>query len=184
MTYRKGPTSLQTQPPGNGACQLGGRQKIITWYVKSRSIGYDGGVRVQAAFIAVTCVAVFLVACAAGSVESDLLGRVEGFFEAVLTGDAAALDDYISDSCREKAEFLESVGAAPAFETADVRLPEGSFSFDLGGGVVVAKRVRDSQPLLLNGEPLEDDPSNDIPLKLVEEAGVWRVENCGAYVSE
>ena len=107
-----------------------------------------------------------------------------GFFEATLTGDAAALDDYISDSCSQKDEFLESVGAAPVFETADVWLPEGAFSFDIEGAVAVAKRIQDSQPLLVNGEPLEDDPSNDIPLKLVEERGVWRVENCGEYVSD
>ena len=104
--------------------------------------------------------------------------------EAVLSGDATALDDYVSDSCPEKAEFLELVGAAPVFEAADVWLPEGAFSFDIEGPVAVAKRIQDSQPLLVNGEQLTDDPSNDIPLKLVEEDGIWRVENCGAYVSE
>ncbi len=146
------------------------------------SFSYDG--LVKALFILLALAAALLVACNVDNTEKQLQARLEGFFEAVLEGDAAALGDYISDSCAKKAEFLESVGAAPVFESADVRLPEGAFSFDVGGGVAVAKRVRDSQPLLVNGETLEDDPSNDTPLKLVEEAGVWRVENCGAYVSE
>ena len=130
------------------------------------------------------CATALLVACADDSLEGELRSRVGGFLGAVLSGDAATLDDYVSESCSKKAEFLESVGAAPVFEAADVRLPEGAFSFDIEGPVAVAKRIQDSQPLLLNGEPLEDDPSNDIPLKLVEEDGVWRVENCGAYVSD
>ncbi len=130
------------------------------------------------------CATVALVACADEGLEGELRSRLEGFFEATLNADVEALSDYISDSCLEKAALLELVGAAPVFESADVRLPEGAFSFDVGGGVAVAKRLRDSQPLLDNGETLEDDPSNDTPLKLVEEAGVWRVENCGAYVSE
>lgn len=126
-----------------------------------------------------------LTACGGLSTEDELRSRLEGFLEAVLTGDATSLDDYISDICQEKTAFLESVGdAAPAFEAADVRLPKGAFSFDIEGPVAVAKRIQDSQPLLVNGEPLEDDPSNDAPLKLVEEDGVWRVENCGAYVSQ
>lgn len=31
---------------------------------------------------------------------------------------------------------------------------------------------------------LEDDPSNDIPLKYALEGGVWRLENSDAYVSD
>ncbi|MCH8008306.1 MAG: hypothetical protein IIC91_05520 [Chloroflexi bacterium] len=112
----------------------------------------------------------------------QLRSRLEGFFEAVLTGDATSLDDYVSDSCLEKAEFLELVGEAPAFEDAEVVVPEGAFSFDVDGDVTVAKRSLGSVPVLLEGEPFEDDPSNDTPLKLVREDGVWRVENCEAYV--
>jgi hypothetical protein len=104
-------------------------------------------------------------------VENDLRSRLEGFFEATLTGDAASLDDYISDSCPEKAEFLVAVGEAPAFEDAEVAVPDGAFSFELADGVAVGKRIRDSQPILLNGEPLEDDQSNNTPLKLVEVFG-------------
>ena len=114
--------------------------------------------------------------------EDELRGRLEGFFEAVLTGDATSLDDYVSDSCAEKAEFLELVSTEPAFETAEVEVPDGAFSFDIESGVAVDSRSFRSLPLLVNGKPLRDDPSNDVPLKLVQEDGVWRVENCEAYV--
>ncbi len=134
--------------------------------------------------LTILCASVVLVACANEGFEGELRSRLEGFLEATLNGDVVALDDYISDTCPAKAAFLELVGAAPAFEDAEVRVPEGAFSFDLDDGVAVAKRIQDSQPLLVNGEPLEDDPSNDIPLKLVEERGVWRVEYCGEYVSD
>ena len=116
--------------------------------------------------------------------ESDLLDRIEGFFEATLNGDEVALDDFVSDSCPEKATFLEKISAAAAFDDAEVEVPDGAFSFDVEDGVVVAKRSLASQPVLVNGEPLEDDPFNAVPLKLVDEDGIWRVENCGAYVSD
>ncbi len=101
----------------------------------------------------------------------------------MLTGDAKALDDYVSDSCPEKAEFLELVSTEPALEIAEVVVPDGAFSFDVESGVAVANRSFRSLPLLVNGKPLGDDPSNDAPLKLVRERNVWRVENCNAYVS-
>ena len=125
-----------------------------------------------------------LTACGGPSTEDELRGRLEGFFEAVLTGDATSLDDYVSDSCAEKAEFLELVGAEAAFEDAEVEVPDGAFSFDIESGVAVANRSFRSLPLLVNGKPLQDDPSNDVPLKFVHEDGVWRVENCGAYVAQ
>lgn len=131
--------------------------------------------------MAITCT---LLACAGGSVEGDLRTRLEGFFEATLNGDVEALDDYVSNSCPEKAEFLELVGTAPAFDDAEVVVPDGAFSFDVEDRVAVATRSFRSLPLLVNGKPLRDDPSNDVPLKFVHEDGVWRVENCGAYVSE
>ncbi len=94
-----------------------------------------------------------------------------------------ALDDYISDKCAEKAEFLELVSTKPAFEDAEVKVPDGAFVFDIESGVAVANRSFRSLPLLVNGKPARDDPSNDVPLKFVREDGVWRVENCGAHVS-
>ena len=136
---------------------------------------------------ALLCLLVFtwlLTACAGPSTEDELRGRLEGFFEAVLTGDAASLDDYVSDSCAQKAEFLELVSEAPAIEDAEVEVPDGAFSFDVENGVAVANRSFRSLPLLVNGKPLRDDPSNDVPLKFVHEDGVWRVENCGAYVAQ
>ena len=121
-----------------------------------------------------------LTACGGSSTEDELRSRLEGFFEAVLTGDAPSLDDYVSDSCAEKAEFLAAVSAEPAVEDAEVEVPDGAFSFDVESGVAVANRSFRSLPLLVNGKPLRDDPSNDVPLKFVQEDGVWRVENCGA----
>ncbi len=139
----------------------------------------------KAVFLALLALAVFVtVACGTDSTRDQLRSRVDGFLEAVLNSDVAALDDYVSDGCAKKAEFLELIGASPAFESVDITVPEGSFSFDVSSGVAVAKRIQDSQPLLLNDEILEDDPSNDIPLKLVDEGGVWRVVNCDAYVPE
>ncbi len=143
------------------------------------NFAYDGGVR------ALLCLLVFiwlLTACGGPSTEDELRGRLEGFFEAVLTGDATSLGDYVSDSCPEKAEFLAAVSTEPAFEDAEVVVPDGAFSFDVEGGVAVASRSFRSVPLLVNGKPWRDDPSNDVPLKFVHEDGVWRVENCGAYV--
>ncbi len=129
------------------------------------------------------CAAAFCAACTGDNVEDELRARLEGFFEAVLTGDATSLDDYVSDSCPEKEEFLELVSTEPAFEDAEVEVPDGAFSFDVECGVAVAIRSFRSLPLLVNGKPLGDDPSNDAPLKLVRERNVWRVENCAAYVS-
>lgn len=122
-----------------------------------------------------------LAGCAGQSTEDELRGRLEGLFEAVLTGDAASLGDYVSDSCPAKAEFLEAVSEAASYEDAEVDVPEGAFSFDVEGAVAVAKRSQDSEAVLVNGQPLVDDPANDTPLKLVREGGAWRVENCGAY---
>ena len=145
------------------------------------NFGYDGGVR------ALLCLLGFIwvfAACGGPTTEDDLRSRLEGFFESVLTGDAMSLNDYVSDSCAEKAEFLELVSEAPAIEDAEVEVPDGAFSFDVENGVAVAIRSFRSLPLLVNGKPLRDDPSNDVPLKFVLEDGVWRVENCGAYVSD
>ncbi len=144
------------------------------------SFGYYYFMRVLLGFLVLSA---FLAGCGGQSTEDKLRGRLEGFFEAVLTGDAASLDNYISDSCPQKAEFLELASEAPAFGDVEVEVPEGSFLFDVEGHVAVAKRSRNTQSVLVNGEPFEDDPSNDVPLKLVEEDGVWRVENCGAFVS-
>ncbi|MCI0776536.1 MAG: hypothetical protein J4N95_00015 [Chloroflexi bacterium] len=132
---------------------------------------------------ALVCLLTFiwlLTACGGLSTEDELRIRLEGFFEATLNGDVIALDDYVSDSCPEKAEFLELVGTTSAFEDAEVVVPDGAFTLDVEDGVAIAKR---SLPLLVNGKPLRDDPSNDVPIKLVHEDGVWRVENCGDYVS-
>ena len=144
-------------------------------------MSYDGGVRALLCLLALIWL---LTACGGPSTEDELRGRLEGFFEAVLTGDAMSLDDYVSDSCPEKAEFLAAVSAETAFEGAEVEVPDGAFLFDVESGVAVANRSFRSLPLLVNGKPRRDDPSNDIPLKLVEEGGVWRVVNCDAYVTE
>ena len=95
-----------------------------------------------------------------------------------------SLNDYVSDSCAEKTEFLELVSTAPAFEDAEVNVPEGAFSFDVEDGVAVARRSFRSLPLLVNGKPLRDDPSNDVPIKFFLEDGAWRVANCGAYLAD
>lgn len=150
-----------------------GRQKI-----QRANIGYDGGVRALLCLLAATWLR---TACGGQNTEAELRGRLEGFFEAVLTGDAASLDDFVSDSCAEKAEFLRAASEAPAFEEAEVEVPTGAFSFDIEGDVAVAKRSAGSEPVLIDGEPLEDDPTNDVPLKLVEDDGVWRVEDYLAY---
>ncbi len=123
-----------------------------------------------------------VTACAGSGTEDELRSRLEGFFEAVLTGDATSLDDYVSESCPEKAEFMELVSVEATLDEAEVEVPDGAFSFDVESDVAVAKRSFRSLPLLVNGKPRRDDPSNDVPLKLVDEDGVWRVENCGAYV--
>ena len=39
-------------------------------------------------------------------------------------------------------------------------------------------------PLLVNGGPLTDDSSHDVPITLVAEDGVRRVKNCSSYASE
>ena len=127
--------------------------------------------------------AVFVVACANGGAEDQLRLRLEGFFEATLNGDVAALDDYVSDACEQKTEFLENAQVLRILEEVDVVVPEGAMLFDFGeGNVAVAKRALDGPPVLIDGMPSEDDPSNDVPLKLAREDGVWRVVNCDAYL--
>ncbi len=98
----------------------------------------------------------------------------------------AALDDYVSDACDQKAEFLQSAEVLRILEEVDVVLPEGAMLFDLdeAGDFAVAYRSREGPALLVNGEPFDDDPSNDIPLQLVREESAWRVVNCGDYVAD
>ena len=129
---------------------------------------------------------VLATACAGGAdPEDELRSRLEGFFEATLNGDVAALEDFVSDQCPQKAAFLEQTGALRVLEPVDVTLPEGTLLFDFGeGGVAVAKRAREGPPLLINGTPLPDDPSNDVPLKLEREDGIWRVVNCDAFLPD
>lgn len=133
---------------------------------------------------AILCV--LAAACAgAADPEDELRSRLEGFFEATLNGDVAALEDFVSDQCPRKALFLEQAGALRVLEPVDVTLPEGTLLFDFGGGgVAVAKRARGGPPLLINDTPLPDDPSNDVPLKLERKDGVWRVVNCDAFVPD
>lgn len=130
--------------------------------------------------------AALLMACAGTASQDHLRGRLEGFFEATLNGDVAALDDYVSDACDQKAEFLKSAEALRMLEEVDVTLPEGAMLFDLDeeGDFAVAYRARQGPALLVNGEPFDDDPSNDVPLQLVREEGAWRVVNCGDYVAD
>lgn len=122
----------------------------------------------------------------AGSSAEQPRGTLEGFFETILNDHVAALDDYVSDACDQKAEFLKSAEVLRLLEEVDVVVPEGAmlFDFDEEGDFAAAKRARDGPALLVNGEPLEDDPSNDIPLHLVREESTWRVANCDQYVPE
>jgi hypothetical protein len=62
-----------------------------------------------------------------------------------------------------------------------VRVTEGAFLFDVEDEVAVAKRSRGGPAVLVDGQPVSDDPAGDIPIKLVREDGAWRVENCGAF---
>ena len=129
---------------------------------------------------------VLAAACAgAADPEDELRSRLEGFFEATLNGDVAVLDEYVSDQCPQKAAFLEQTGALRVLEPVDVILPEGTFLFDFAeSDVAVAKRARAGPPLLINGTPVPDDPSDDVPLKLEREDGIWRVVNCDAFVPD
>ena len=63
-------------------------------------------------------------------------------------------------------------------------MPEGAILFDIEEGVAVAKRSLEGPPVLVNGEPTQDDPARSVPVKLVLEGDAWRVANCEAYVSE
>ena len=104
------------------------------------NFGYDGGVR------ALLCLLGFIwvfAACGGPTTEDDLRSRLEGSFESVLTGDAMSLNDYVSDSCAEKAEFLELGSTEPAFGTAWVARPGGGCLF---GGARRDTRRRASAP--------------------------------------
>ena len=125
-----------------------------------------------------------LAACAESSPDAELRARVETLLEAALNGDLAALEDYVSDTCSAKEAFLEQAGALQALEPVEVEVPEGALLFDVEDDVAVAKRAREGPAVLVDGEPAEDDPANDVPLKLVREDGAWRVANCEAYVAE
>ena len=129
---------------------------------------------------------VLAAACAGGAdPEDELRSRLEGFFEATLNGDVAALEDFVSDQCPKKAAFLEQTEALRVLEPVDLTLPEGTFLFDFDeDDVAVAKRARGGPPLLINGAPFPDDPSDDVPLKLEREDGIWRVVNCDAFVPD
>jgi hypothetical protein len=89
--------------------------------------------------------ALLALGCRQDAAESgDLRAGVEGFFEAILNGDVAALEGYVSDECPAKAEFLERAQELSVLEPVDVTVPEGAMLFDYGEeGVAVAKRAAD-----------------------------------------
>lgn len=125
-------------------------------------------------------------ACGSGSDrEDELRSRVEALFEATLNGDVAALSDLVSDQCTAKAEFLEEAGRLRVLDPVEVVLPEGTLLFDFGeGGVAVAKRARDGPPVLIDGTPVPDDPASNLPMKLEQEDGDWRLVNCGVFIAD
>ncbi len=96
----------------------------------------------------------------------------------------AAQEAYVSDACDQKAEFLKSAEVLRILEEVDVVLPEGAmlFDFDEEGDFAVAYRAREGPALLVAGEPLDDNPSNYMPLQLVREESTWRVVNCDQYL--
>jgi hypothetical protein len=52
----------------------------------------------------------------------------------------------------------------------------------LAADVAAAERARGGPAVLVDGQPVSDDPAGDIPIKLVREGGAWRVENRRSYV--
>ena len=104
-------------------------------------------------------VVVVIIECA-GAEDSDgqLRSRLEGFFEATLNGDLVALNEFISESCPAKAAYLEQAAALQSLEPVEVVVPDGAILFDIEGGGAVAKRSLDGPPVLVNGEPTQDDP--------------------------
>ena len=114
-----------------------------------------------------------IIACAgAEDRDGQLRSRLEGFFEATLNGNVVALDEYISDSCPAKAAYLEQAAALQSLEPVEVVVPDGAILFDIEEGVAVAKRSLDGLPVLVDGEPAQDDPASSIRVKLVLEEGV------------
>jgi len=126
-----------------------------------------------------------VVGCGSSDDQSDALrATLEGFFAATLNGDTAALDGYISDSCEEKAAFIEQARALAPLGPVSVEVPEGALLFDVEDEIAVAKRASGGPAIHIDGESARDDRSNDSPLKLEREDGDWRVVNCDAYVPD
>ena len=102
------------------------------------SFSYDG--LVKAPFIPLALAAALLVACNVDNTEKQLQARLEGFFENVLNGDAATLDDYVSESC-SKPRLAPSRERGAKVMPAIAQADEGDDGKGKEGGVHKGERT-------------------------------------------
>jgi hypothetical protein len=111
----------------------------------------------------------------------------EQFSEAWLNGDAARLQNLVSNQCPEKSEFLDTAAAFNLVSDLEFtyQLSKNSLNVEfMEPDHVVVRPRANATPPLLNGVPLTDydeDPNAkwSFEREFVNDDGAWRLLDCG-----
>ncbi|MCH8994924.1 MAG: hypothetical protein IH959_08160 [Chloroflexi bacterium] len=119
--------------------------------------------------------------------RQEIADTLEGFVEAFVNGNIVKLTTYLSETCseeeREAATGASLLASAFVGGEAEYEVDADLLTFEIIDEDHVA--VSQTQPegairFTVDGRPLPDeDESEESPLTLAYEDGVWRVTNCG-----
>jgi len=127
---------------------------------------------------------------ASDDLRRDIAKTLEGFFEAFTNGEVGRLATYWSESCSD--EDVEQANAASLLAKG---LLGGQYDVTVNGDALVVD-VTDSDRVTvpaeqpegvfrasIDGRPLPPEESENEPLELVRENGVWRVADCAGFAA-
>lgn len=177
--------------------QAAGIIHLAAFHVKDMRGGKTVLTDAQKRFVSLLAFTVLLTAsCAGGQSESpgsaspqstadireDVAEAFEVFFEPALTGNASAVQPYVSDTCSYKDEFLVRLSEWDELipDNINLEVPPETLEFEL----ITPTRVKftlniQEHPISVNGRELNPEGSSPVAdFVFALEEGVWRLANC------